>query len=117
MLKRIAFSCLFLVLCLPHQVSSQQQPSMPSPRVGAPEPDESGPAAPSRIQKEMEKRANEERQAGLKRDAEKLLRLSSELKEYVDKSNEHILSVDVIKKADEIEKLAHSVKTRMRGNN
>ena len=47
----------------------------------------------------------------------RLLKLSTELKDYVDKSNENILSLDVIKKADEIEKLAHSVKTRMRGNN
>jgi hypothetical protein len=65
----------------------------------------------------MEKRANEQRQAELKRDTERLLKLSTELKDYVDKSNENILSLDVIKKADEIEKLAHSVKTRMRGNN
>jgi hypothetical protein len=65
----------------------------------------------------MEKKANEQRQAELKRDTERLLKLSTELKDFVDKSNENILSVDVIKKADEIEKLAHSVKTRMRGNN
>ena len=65
----------------------------------------------------MEKKANEQRQAELKRDTERLLKLSTELKDYVDKSNEHILSLDVIKKADEIEKLAHSVKTRMRGYN
>jgi hypothetical protein len=36
------------------------------------------------------------------------------LKEYVDKSNENILSMDVIKKADEIEKFAHSVKEKMK---
>lgn len=65
----------------------------------------------------MEKKANEQRQAELKRDTERLLKLSTELKDFVDKSNENILSVDVIKKADEIERLAHSVKTRMRGNN
>lgn len=64
----------------------------------------------------MEKKANEQRQADLKRDTEKLLKLSTELKEYVDKTNENVLSMDVIKKADEIEKLAHSVKTKMRGN-
>ena len=69
------------------------------------------------MQKEMEKRANEQRQADLKRDAERLLKLSTELKEYVDKSNENVLSLDVLKKADEIEKLAHSVKTKMRGSN
>ena len=72
---------------------------------------------PSRIQKEMEKKANEQRQADLRRDAEKLLKLSTELKEYVDKSNQNLLSLDVIKKAEEIEKLAHSVKTKMKGNN
>jgi len=60
---------------------------------------------------------NEQRQAELKRDAERLLKLSTELKEYVDKSNENVLSLDVLKKADEIEKLAHSVKTKMRGSN
>lgn len=65
----------------------------------------------------MEKKANEQRQAELKRDADKLLQLSTELKQYVDKSNEYVLSVDVLRKAEEIEKLAHSVKTKMRGDN
>jgi len=65
----------------------------------------------------MEKKANEERQAELKRDADKLLKLSTELKDYVDKSNENVLSVDVIRKAEEIEKLAHNVKTKMKGDN
>jgi hypothetical protein len=64
----------------------------------------------------MEKKANQQRQLELKRDTEKLLKLSTELKEYVDKTNENILSLDVVKKADEIEKLAHSVKMKMRGD-
>jgi hypothetical protein len=34
----------------------------------------------------------------------------------VDKSNENILSMDVVRKADEIEKLARSVKTKMKGD-
>lgn len=65
----------------------------------------------------MEKKANEQRHADLKRETDKLLQLSTELKQYVDKSNENILSVDVVKKAEEIEKLAHSVKVKMRGEN
>jgi len=69
------------------------------------------------MQERMEKEANKQRQAELKRDTDKLLKLSTELKAYVDKSNENVLSLDVIKKADEIEKLAHSVKTKMRGDN
>lgn len=70
---------------------------------------------PPDIRKSMEKKANQQRQAELKRDTERLVKLSTELKQYVDKTNENILSLDVIKKADEIEKLARSVKTKMRG--
>jgi len=70
---------------------------------------------PPDIRKSMEKKANQQRQAELKRDSERLVKLSTELKQYVDKTNENILSRDVIKKADEIEKLARSVKTKMRG--
>ena len=62
----------------------------------------------------MAKKANQARQADLKRDTEKLLKLATELKEYVDKTNESTLSLDVVKKAEEIEKLAHSVKDKMK---
>ncbi len=68
-----------------------------------------------KMEKDMAKRANQQRQAEIKRDADQLLKLASELKQYVDKSNENILSMDVIKKAEEIEKLAHSVKEKMKG--
>jgi len=65
----------------------------------------------------MAKKANAARQAVLKSDTDKLLKLAVELKDYVDKSNENVLSLDVVKKADEIEKLAHSVKDKMKGPN
>jgi IS30 family transposase len=64
----------------------------------------------------MAKKANQERQANLKKDTEKLLKLATELKDYVDKTNENMLSMEVIKKAEEIEKLAHSVRDKMKGN-
>jgi len=70
-----------------------------------------------RITHEMEKKAAKERVAALKTDTDKLLKLSVELKEYVDKSNENVLSLDVIKKAEQIEKLAKSVKDKMKGPN
>ena len=118
MLRKTALLLLVLSLCaLPGFPAQQQVPkdlTIPQPNgPGREEP----PTLPPHIQKEMEKRANEQRQAELKRDAERLLKLSTELKEYVDKSNENVLSLDVLKKADEIEKLAHSVKTKMRGSN
>ena len=57
----------------------------------------------------MEKKAAKQRVAALKTDTDRLLKLSLELKEYVDKSDENVLSLDVIKKAEAIEKLAKSV--------
>jgi methionyl-tRNA synthetase len=62
-----------------------------------------------------EKVENAKRQQAIKEDTDKLLELATELKQYVDKTNEHTLSVDVIKKADAIEKLAHTVKEKMKG--
>jgi len=68
------------------------------------------------MQKEMAKKATGTA-ASLKTDTDKLFKLATELKDQVDKSNQNILSLDVIKKAEEIEKLAHSVKEKMRGEN
>lgn len=58
---------------------------------------------------------NSERQKKLVADTDKLLSLATELKQQVDKTDKNMLSVDVVKKADEIEKLAHSVKEKMKG--
>jgi hypothetical protein len=103
-----------LILCS-FQAASSQQPSAPSLNL----PPADNPDQPSGMQKdaqkELEKKANQQRQADLKRDTDRLLKLSNELKDYVDKSNENVLSLDVVKKAEEIEKLAHNVKVRMKG--
>jgi hypothetical protein len=69
-----------------------------------------------KMERDMAKKANEARQADLRRDTEKLLKLATELKVSVDKTNESMLSLSVIKKAEEIEKLAHSVKEKMKGS-
>ena len=58
---------------------------------------------------------NQDRQKRLVNDTDKLLALATELKQEVSKTDKNTLSVDVIKKAEEIEKLAHSVKERMKG--
>ncbi len=69
---------------------------------------------PHRLEQQEEARSTE-RQKRLVADTDKLLALATDLKQQVDKTNKNILSVDVIKKAEEIEKLAHSVKERMKG--
>jgi hypothetical protein len=86
-------------------------PPFPPPNRPSPEDE-----ARARMQRELAKKANQEREAQLKRDTEQLLKLAKELKQYVDKTNADILSVDVVRKADEIEKLAHSVKEKMKNN-
>ena len=54
------------------------------------------------------------RQKRLVADTDKLLSLATDLKAQVDKSTPGTLSVDMIKRADEIEKLAHGMKERMK---
>jgi len=55
-----------------------------------------------------------ERRAQLRRDTDKLVALTAELKQHVEKSGPDILSMDVIKKAAEIQKLAKSVEDKMK---
>jgi len=64
---------------------------------------------------EQQRMRTVERQKRLVEDTDKLLALTTALKEQVHESNKDILSLDMIKKADEIEKLAHSVKERIKG--
>jgi len=71
----------------------------------------------ARLARDLAKKANLQRQASLKSDTDKLLKLATELKQYVDQSNENTLSLNVMKKAEEIEKLARSVKEKMKGPN
>jgi hypothetical protein len=58
--------------------------------------------------------ANEERKKQIADDTTKLLKLAADLKAEVDKTNKDTLSLNVIRKADEIERLAHNVKEKMK---
>jgi hypothetical protein len=66
------------------------------------------------LQQGLIARAVRDRQSQLLLDAEKLVALTAELKQHVDKAGTNILSMDVIKKAQEIQKLAKSVQDKMR---
>ncbi len=109
------FFCLLFVI----PSKAQAPPSIPRP-VGrgdsVPAGDDASEAQQQQA-RDLAKKANLSRQALLKADTDKLLKLAVELKDYVDKSNENVLSLDVLKKAEEIEKLAHSVKDKMKGPN
>lgn len=116
---RSSFCVLFLLCALVIPAIPQQSPAAPPPRRGGSitppitDPDETR----DRLAHDLEKKAAKERVAALKSDTDKLLKLSVELKQYVDKSDENVLSLDVIRRADEIEKLARSVKDKMKGPN
>jgi hypothetical protein len=58
--------------------------------------------------------ANLERKKQISDDTAKLLKLATDLKSEVDKTTKDTLSLGVIRKADEIEKLAHNVKEKMK---
>ena len=62
----------------------------------------------------MQKAANKKRQEDIREDTHKLYQLAGELKDAVDKSNENLLALDVVRKAEEVEKLAKKVKEKMR---
>jgi hypothetical protein len=97
----------------PTSKQGQQIPGMP-PLPGRNNPADPDSTNPNREEQQAKLR-NTDRQKRLVADTDKLLTLATDLKQQVDKSTKDTLSVDVIKKADEIEKLAHSVKERMKG--
>jgi len=72
---------------------------------------------PSDMELSQAKMRNTERQKQLVEETQKLLSLANELKADVDKSNKDTLSLEVVRKADEIEKLAHNVKEKMKNGN
>jgi hypothetical protein len=93
-----------------------QQPSRPGmlPSDDPEPPEDMGGPMRARMKEERVNLLNEVRHKRLEDDAEKLLALSTELKTDVDKANKDELSLDVMHKAAEIEKLAHDVQSRMK---
>lgn len=70
--------------------------------------------AQKEMQDRMAREANKKRQQDIREQTDKLFQLATELKAAVDKSNENLLSLDVIRKAEEVEKLAKKVKEKMK---
>src|SRR5260370_40235657 len=110
---RLAFSfCLLLALPTTGLASGQTIHLPPSVRQG---PDTG--TVPVRTQEQADqerlKKSNELRQEEIKSDTDKLGQLSTELKDFGDKTNQGILSVDRLKKSEQIEKLAPRLKPRI----
>lgn len=102
---------LFAAPCALAQVRGQAPLNQNIPAANS---DDTGLSADQRH--DLQKKFNLQRQQEIKKDTDKLLQLATELKQSVDKSTENTLSLDVIKKAEQIEKLAKSVKDKMKGS-
>ena len=93
---------------------SAQNPLHNSPEiVRAPDSNKVNDINQQQTDKQNFEAANAERKKQINAESAKLLKLATELKAEVDKTDKDTLSVGVIRKADEIEKLARSVKEKM----
>jgi hypothetical protein len=88
-----------------------QNPTIP----GRPIPDQEAPPANPNAPS-PEKRMLDENEKDIKKKVDKLYQLASELKAEVDKTDSSkVLSLNLLKKAEEIEKLARDIKSRSKG--
>lgn len=113
-MKRYQFPVLLIFLILFVMAFAKQSAPSADPQYTA-APHSNGSEAWTREQlAKMRREQKVVRQKQLKEDTDKLLQLATDLKNSVDKTNENVLSLDVVKRAEEIEKLAKHIKTNMR---
>jgi hypothetical protein len=95
-------------VCFAQAPAQETKPGAPASSAASPDAEKANPpqAAPASNPADPE-------QAQLLADSEKLVKLSQELKTEVGKSTKDTLSVTVIKKAEEVEALAKSLRERM----
>jgi hypothetical protein len=107
-------------------LAAQGHPPHPAPPQSPSGPQSSAPPQPPRPQddsaadplssKSATKAMLEANDKDIKKSVEKLYNLASELKAEVDKTDSvQVLSLGLVKKAEEIEKLARDIKTRAKG--
>jgi hypothetical protein len=95
-----------------------QSTSTGGPNPGAPQGHPPGtlpPATPAEMemQKRMAKQRIQDRFVHIKKDTDHLLELATQLKKSVDQASDQTLSLEVIRKAEQIEKLAKQIRQKM----
>jgi len=96
----------------PSQSATDRQ--TPSPLAASPAPKPQNQPAKADAAEKKAMSPEEARQAQLVADTNRLYQLAQELQAAVAKSNKNMLSLTVVRKAAEVEKLAKSLKDRMR---
>lgn len=105
------FSCGALAVLLRPKTTSAQSPVPPPPRRDLGDRDELPNPPPG-----AKKAVLEQHQKDIRKDVERLYALASELKTEVDKTDATVvLSLAMVKKAEEIEKLAKQIKDHAKG--
>ena len=112
--SRRKFLTIFLASSVPlgvitHTIAAQVRSTKPSPKQGQKDEDTDEAKFDS-------KAVLEANQKDIKKSIERLFQLASELKAEVEKTDSvHVLSVAMLKKAEEIEKLAKGIRSRAIG--
>jgi hypothetical protein len=104
----IAMTGLLLLITRPINLMAGQDLPAPSPPWANQMPEARTSSSESQSERQ-ERTRNVYQRKQLEADAEKLLKLATDLKQQVDRTTKDSMSVDVIRKADEIEKLAHKI--------
>jgi uncharacterized membrane protein len=89
-------------------------PHLPSELNRIPDKNQENDSNAQQAKKQNFEAANAERKKQISLDSAKLLKLATDLKAEVDKTTKDTLSLTVIRKADEIERLARNVKEKMK---
>ena len=105
-----------LIIMLHWQVFAQNVRPMPISTWPDANQSPSRDATMVQVERHAQEQQVRDRQLTLKRDTDQLLEMATELKQNVDQTGPSILSLDVIKKAEKIEKLAKSIREKMRGD-
>ena len=89
-------------------IRPSQQPQNPS---SGQSPDKDAPTVP-----DLDKKILENNEKDMKKKVEQLYQLAKELKDEVEKTDStKVLSLNLLKKTEEIEKLAHDIRNRSKG--
>jgi hypothetical protein len=114
------FLCTCTVVALIASAQNQNPPPNPSRPILLPEANRPPDANAQMEMREQQAKqqdfvaANAERRKQIADDSARLLKMATDLKTEVDKTTKDTLSLGVIRKADDIEHLAHSVKEKMK---
>jgi hypothetical protein len=114
----IVFVAVVVLSCFAPASSAQTTTSPPGTHLPPLAEESQGMPVPVKTQDEVNQERLQKyrllRQQELLQDAAKLHQLSGEIQAYLDKNNSTMLSIEMIKKAEAMEKLAKSVRQKMK---